>query len=487
MSKKYAILIMIALITASSRAEKPNSKKKNRATKKVEVIDKKQTEALDALQKQARPEEKPIEVSVPEDGELENTTVETLRRSDFIYPSNWGQAGLFRIRSAESLPEGALAFGIGGEFYSISDAPDFGYGNRRANSIAESLFVGYSPAPKLTLSAQRRNSSTTFGNPQRLISSLGDFNFSAQYAFEVTPSLTLAPIGNFLIASNFNDLAPSGTTISGGLGVASTLSFFHSTDLPLFVHANILYHSPQLRTTKTGPLDPEAYFNFSRYHTLTFGLGAEFKIYSFIPFMEFIHTVHTNSSLSFGKSPSKLSLGARMTPLNNKSLAVLLGGDIGVNRSVTSGVPFSPGYQIIGQVSYTFGLHTTERKHYFTTKDVNVVDRKFVIKKRINFKVGKAELLASSFGILDEIAQVIKQNEVKKLLIAGHTDSTSNEEFNLRLSLARANSVKNYLVSKGVSEDILTTQGFGKRKPMASNATEAGRRENRRVEFFIIE
>jgi len=486
-SKKYALLIIILLITASLRAEKPKTKKKKTVPKKVESVDKTHIDELNALQKQPLPEDKPIEVARPEEGETESTTIETLKRSDFIYPSNWGQAGLFRIRSAESLPEGALAFGIGGEFYSISDAPDFGYGNRKANTIAESLFVGYAPAPKLTLSVQRRNSSTTFGSPQRLISSLGDFNFSAQYAFELNPSLTLAPIGNFLIASNFNDLAPSGTTISGGLGVASTFSFFQSSDLPLFIHANILYHSPQLRTTKTGPLDPEAYFNFSRYHTLTLGLGVEFKINSFIPFMEFTHTAHTNSSLGFGKSPSKLSLGARMTPLNNKSLAILLGGDIGVNRSVTSGVPFSPGYQIIGQVSYTFGLHTTERKHYFTTKDVNVVDRKFVIKKRINFKVGKADLLPSSYGILDEIAQVIKQNEVKKLLIAGHTDSTHNEDFNLRLSLARANSVKNYLVSKGVSEETLTTQGFGKRKPMASNATEAGRRENRRVEFFIIE
>lgn len=491
MSTKYSLLIIICLFSASIHAEKKTTAKPKKAKKtaaKVEApVKPSKPSELDKLEKQPMPEEKPIDVLTPEETEHENTTVETLKRSDFIYPSNWGQAGLFRVRSAESLPEGALAFGIGGEFYSISDAPDFGYGNRTAHTIAESLFVGYAPTPKLTLSVQRRNSSTTFGNPQKLISSLGDFNFSALYSFDVSPAITLAPIGNFLIASNFNDLAPSGTTISGGLGVASTFSFFNSSSLPLFLHANLLYHMPQLRTTKIGPLDPESYFNFSRYHTLTLGIGAEFKIQNFIPFMEYLHTVHTSSGLGFGKSPSKLSFGARFTPLNNKSLAILLGGDIAVNRSVTSGVPFSPGYQIIGQVSYTFGLHTTERKHYFTTKDVNVVDRKFVIKKRINFKVGKADLLPSSYGLLDEIAQVITQNEVKKLLIAGHTDSTHGEDYNLRLSLARANSVKKYLVSKGISEDALTTQGFGKRKPMASNATEAGRRENRRVEFFILE
>ncbi len=487
MTKQYTYFFIILWLSLIAHAETTKKPKSSKPKKSAPPIQQSQNPKLEELQKEPKPSEKPIEISTPEEGETETTTVEVSRRSDFIYPSNWGQAGLFRIRSAESLPDGALAFGIGGEFYSISDAPDFGYGSLKANSIAESLFVGYAPTPKLTLSVQRRNSSTTFGNPQKLISSLGDFNFSALYAFEITPSLTLSPIGNFLIASNFNDLAPAGTTLSAGLGVASTLSFFKTSNLPLFIHANLLYHMPQLRTTKVGPLDTEAYFNFSRYNTITLGLGVEFKIQDFIPFMEFIHTHHTNSSLSFGRSPSKLTVGARITPLSNKSLAILLGGDIAVNRSLTSGVPFSPGYQIIGQASYTFGLHTTERKHYYTTKDVNVVDRKFVIKKRINFKVAKADILPSSFGLLDEIADVIKQNEVKKLLIAGHTDSTANEDFNLRLSLARANSVKNYLVSKGVAEDVLTTQGFGKRKPIATNATEAGRRENRRVEFFILE
>lgn len=487
MTNKYTHLIIILLITSLCQAAPRQKSKQTKVKKSSAATTSPNPEILNSLQKESVPKEKPIEISTAQPDETENTTIETSRRSDFIYPSNWGQAGLFRIRSAESLPDGALAFGIGGEFFSVSDAPDFGYGNRKANSIAESLFVGYSPIENLTLSLQRRNSSTTFGNPQRLISSLGDFNFSALYSFEVIPSLTLSPIGNFLIASNFNDLAPAGTTISAGLGVASTFSFFKTSDLPLFIHANLLYHMPQLRTTKTGALDPEAYFNFSRYHTVTLGLGVEFKIHDFIPFMEFIHTAHTNSSLGFGRSPSKLTFGARMSPLSNKSLAILLGGDIAINRSITAGVPFTPGYQIIGQASYTFGLHTTERKHYYTTHDVNVVDRKFVISKKINFAVGKAEILSSSYGILNEIADVITKNEVKKLLIAGHTDSTANEDFNLRLSLARANAVKSYLVSKGVSEEILTTQGYGKRKPMASNATEAGRQINRRVEFFILE
>jgi OOP family OmpA-OmpF porin len=101
--------------------------------------------------------------------------------------------------------------------------------------------------------------------------------------------------------------------------------------------------------------------------------------------------------------------------------------------------------------------------------------------------VGSAELLRNSYSLLDQIAEVIKENKVRKLLISGHTDSTHTEAYNLKLSLARANSVKAYLVSKGITEDSLVTQGFGKRKPKASNASERGRKLNRRVEFFILE
>ena len=444
------------------------------------------TPDLDYLQNEPAPLEKPIQQSFQVEGE-EVIAEETIKRSDFIYPSNWGQAGIFRVRSAESLPDGALTFGIGGEFYSVDDTPNFGYGNTSASTIVESLFMGYSPLKDFTISMQRRNSSTTFGNPKRLISSLGDFNFSALYSFILSPSLSLAPVGNFLIASNFNDLAPAGSTLSAGIGLASTLSFYQLSNMPLFIHANVLYHMPQLRTTKTGPLDPEAFFGFSRFHTLTFGLGVEYKFGDIIPFIEYWHVAHTNSVLNFGNSPSKMSLGLRFTPLSNKSLAVLIGGDIGLTRKITSGVPYTPGYQILGQLSYTFGLHTTERKHYFTTKDVNVVDRKFVIGKRINFKIGKAELDPSSYQLLNQIAEVIKENGIKKLLIAGHTDSSHTEDYNLKLSLARANAVRAYLVTRGITDDTFTTQGFGKRKPRASNATETGRRENRRVEFFILE
>lgn len=436
------------------------------------------------------PKQKPIVRSETTPGQTEEHTSEEIeRRSEFIYPSNYGHPGIFRLRSAESLPPGTLTFGIGGEFYSTDSAPSFFplTNGTNASTIAESLFVGFSPIEHLTLALSRRSSSTTFGQPPQLISSLGDFNLSVGYSFPINRMFSVAPIGDLLIASNFNSLAPAGSTVSAGIGVAGTVNFFPVVALPLFLHANLLYHMPQIRGGGPVVPEPETFFRFSRFNTVTWLLGAEIKLGDFIPFIEIKQSIQASSGLSFGNQPSTTSIGVRATPLDNKSLAILLGADIGMGRGLVAGVPYSPQWQVLGQLSYTVGLYQTERKHYFTTSDVNVVDRKFVIQRNINFKVGKAEIDPSSFALLDQIASVIKENNVKKLLIVGHTDSSHNEDYNLKLSLDRANAVKAYLVRKGIAEETLMTQGYGKRKPKASNLTEEGRAQNRRVEFFIID
>lgn len=432
------------------------------------------------------PKQKPIVVSQETAGETTETETGREERSNELYPSNWGHVGLFRVRSAESLPLYTLAFGIGGEFYSVSNAPTFS-GSSQAKTIAESLFVGFSPAENVTVGITRTNSSTTFGNPQQLISSLGDFNFSGMYSFQIGNNLTVAPIANILIASNFNNLAPSGNTVSAGLGAAATYSLFEATGAPIHLHANFIYHMPQIRTNQGLSLQPETFFPFSRYHTITLGLGAEWQLGDIIPFMEFHQEGQADAGISYFSSPSRLSLGARFTPLSNKSLALLLGADVGLGKALVAGVPFNPDYQVIAQASYTVAITQTERKHYQTSQDVNIVDRRFVIRKKIRFKVNSAELDPSSTDLLNQIADVVKRNKVKKLMIVGHTDSTASENYNLKLSQDRAQSVRQFLINRGISGDTLLAQGYGKRQPIASNATEEGRSKNRRVEFFILE
>ena len=94
------------------------------------------------IEAEAPPEQKPIVVKQETKGEEKVTETDSSFRSHHIYPSNWGQAGIFRVRSAESLPKGALTFGLGGEYYSISNSP-FARGSTNARTIAEHIFIGY--------------------------------------------------------------------------------------------------------------------------------------------------------------------------------------------------------------------------------------------------------------------------------------------------------------------------------------------------------
>ena len=117
--------------------------------------------------------------------------------------------------------------------------------------------------------------------------------------------------------------------------------------------------------------------------------------------------------------------------------------------------------------------------------DPEIIEKVNLAAKNIFFATGSAKLLAKSYKSLKEVAQVLKDNPTFKIDIEGHTDSTGSAEKNHVLSHDRANSVKAYLVSKGIDESRMTTQGFGPDKPIAPNKTAAGRAKNRRVEMKL--
>ena len=104
-----------------------------------------------------------------------------------------------------------------------------------------------------------------------------------------------------------------------------------------------------------------------------------------------------------------------------------------------------------------------------------------------SFAVGSAVLSHNMYPILDRLAQTLQQNPYTDVSIIGHTDSTGSNAINNPLSLNRANAARNYLVSRGVSGSRIVTSGMGSSQPIASNATEAGRAQNRRVEIYVAE
>ncbi len=103
----------------------------------------------------------------------------------------------------------------------------------------------------------------------------------------------------------------------------------------------------------------------------------------------------------------------------------------------------------------------------------------------VNFNINQATLTANAKANLDKLVKVFKENPDTDIDIFGYTDITGREEFNLKLSGQRANSVKTYLTQQGISPKRIKTQGMGIADPIASNDTEAGRIKNRRVEFGI--
>lgn len=101
----------------------------------------------------------------------------------------------------------------------------------------------------------------------------------------------------------------------------------------------------------------------------------------------------------------------------------------------------------------------------------------------LTFESGSADILASSFANLDDVAELLLAHPDITLEIQGYTDNRGNAEFNRRLSENRARAVKHYMVSKGVPESRLTTRGYGIENPVATNDTAEGRARNRRVEL----
>ncbi|MDH3561016.1 MAG: OmpA family protein [Gammaproteobacteria bacterium] len=110
---------------------------------------------------------------------------------------------------------------------------------------------------------------------------------------------------------------------------------------------------------------------------------------------------------------------------------------------------------------------------------------KINVSNEVSFDFDRAEIKPGFRPTLDKVADILTRYDRSVVHVIGHTDSTGSDAYNQDLSERRARSVVNYLASRGVSESRLQTEGRGEREPRDTNATEAGRQLNRRVELFI--
>lgn len=172
--------------------------------------------------------------------------------------------------------------------------------------------------------------------------------------------------------------------------------------------------------------------------------------------------------------------------------AVTAGGNVG--RSAATGAAAGAAIGAIGGYFWSKRMEEQRQQMEQATKGTGIdVARtqdnriKLNIPADAGFAINRADIQPPLRAVLDKFATSMNQHAVTTIQIVGHTDSTGGPQINEPLSMARAGATRDYLVSRGVSPTRISTSGMAERQPVASNDTEAGRAQNRRVEIFIAE
>jgi len=111
---------------------------------------------------------------------------------------------------------------------------------------------------------------------------------------------------------------------------------------------------------------------------------------------------------------------------------------------------------------------------------------KLTMSSEVSFDTNSAQIKPSFYSTLDKVAEIMNRYPETQIVVVGHTDSVGSEQYNLELSLRRANSVAEYLMMRGVARSRVGTEGRGELEPLADNMTEDGRMRNRRVEIYVV-
>ena len=141
---------------------------------------------------------------------------------------------------------------------------------------------------------------------------------------------------------------------------------------------------------------------------------------------------------------------------------------------------------LIEEVNYSKIEIPTEIGAFTYQLTIKFEPEKVFTLKDVYFETGKATLTIGSYPALNDLVGALKANLSMIIEIAGHTDNIGSPETNMKLSQERAQTVKQYLITKGISATRLTAKGYGDSQPVADNDTEPGRKQNRRTEIRII-
>ena len=160
-------------------------------------------------------------------------------------------------------------------------------------------------------------------------------------------------------------------------------------------------------------------------------------------------------------------------------LAYTVGGGWGITEGYGT-----PRFRAILGVSYIAPPPSQEKPKPLA----HIEEKRIVIDEKIHFEFDKATIRPESYPVLDAVVSVMQDHpDIKKVEVAGYTDSVGSDAYNERLSERRSKSVEAYLEQHGVESDRLVSKGYGESDPIATNETAEGRAMNRRTEFRILE
>lgn len=307
---------------------------------------------------------------------------------------------------------------------------------------------------------------------------------SLKVLFGVTPWLDIGPSASFHLLPGASPQAESGVVwgLGGGLRLKRPHDAVSLGGISPWLDADALY-------VRTGPLnrpgfDVAAGLSVPIGESRTFWLG---------PFVRYLHVGQPEGNaasdnrdgkfLSFGisfEAGSGIKRGVAPTPVAVvevvpcpacKEVVACADAD---NDKVPDSVDRCP--DVVG---------TAEGYGCPVYKKVIVKQDKLELTEKLFFELNKSRLASASFPVMDEVVQVLKDNKNFRVQVEGHTDSSGTFAHNQALSEERANAVRDYLVSHGIPTERLVSKGFSSSVPVDSNATPAGRENNRRVEFMV--
>jgi len=168
------------------------------------------------------------------------------------------------------------------------------------------------------------------------------------------------------------------------------------------------------------------------------------------------------------------------------------GADIGLSEEVVAVAPLSEKEKVSSELDQYFGPSSSSAQSggaSYSAPSYGSAPPPItgpILLQGVNFWEGSDQFTSESYAALDQIYETLAYYGDLRVEIAGHTDNMGDEDANKALSMKRARSVLNYLVSKGVSKSRMTARGYGMERPVASNGTEDGRAANRRIEVIPI-